>query len=46
VKEITGNFAPRIGGIKNVKGRDINESPDIRDRWRSYAEELYRRDVN
>jgi len=46
VREITGNYAPRIGGIKNVEGRDINEAQAIRDRWKSYTEKLYRRDVN
>jgi len=29
-----------------VEANDINEAPEIRDKWRSYTEELHRRDKN
>lgn len=44
IREITGKFNPRIGVIKNRKGKDLTEEVEIKTRWKEYVEGLYRRD--
>jgi hypothetical protein len=46
VKEITGNFTPRIGGLKNTHGKNLLEDSAIKQKWKEYTEDLYKRDCS
>jgi len=43
VKEITGKFTPRLGGLKSEGGRNTTDSSGIKARWKEYIENLYKR---
>ena len=44
IREITGKYKPRIGGIKSTSGNDLSEEGSVKQGWRHYAENLYKRD--
>ena len=46
IREITGKYKPRIGGIKSTSGNDLSEDGSVKQGWRHYAENLYKRDDN
>ena len=46
IREITGKYKPRIGGIKSTSGNDLSEEGTVKQGWRHYAENLYKRDDN
>ena len=41
VKQIRGNFAPQIRGIKDKGGKILTDDKQISDRWMEYIAELY-----
>ena len=44
IREITGKFISKLGGLKNKKGKNLTEDSEIKQRWREYTEDLYKRD--
>ena len=44
VRELTGKFSPMIGCLKNSTGKSILERSEIKDRWKEYTENLYKKD--
>ena len=44
--ELTGNFSPRLGVLKNAQGTVSTEENDIKGRWKEYTQGLYERDPN
>ena len=46
IREITGKYKPRIGGIKSTSGNDFSEEGHVKQGWRHYTENLYKRDDN
>ena len=43
VKDLTGKSTARLAVIKDEDGKILTESEEIKDRWKRYCEELYRR---
>ena len=43
IRKITGKFSPRLGSLKNEKGRSIIEGSEVKRKWREYTESLYKR---
>ena len=39
-------FHPKMGKIKDSKGKDLTEPEAIKKRWKEYTEELYKKDLN
>ena len=35
-----------MGSIKDRNGRDLTEAEDIKERWKEYTEELYKKDLH
>ena len=46
VKEITGTFTSRLSGVKAKDGKILTEENAVKDRWKEYTEELYKKDNN
>ena len=46
IREITGKYKPRIGGIKSTSGNDLSEEGPVKQGWRHSTENLYKRDDN
>ena len=46
IRELTGNFSPRLGVLKNAQGTVLTEENDIKGRWKEYTQGLYERDPN
>jgi hypothetical protein len=44
VKEVTGKFTPRTGGIRNKAGKILTEEAETKKRWKEYTAELYKKD--
>lgn len=44
IKDITGQFNPRVKGIRGRQNNTLTEDKEIRGRWKQYAEELYKQD--
>ena len=44
--EIPEKYKPRIGGIKSKSGNDLSEEGPVKQGWRHYTENLYKRDDN
>ena len=44
VREITGKFTARAGGLKDKDGKVLTEEAEIKQRWKEYTEDLYKRD--
>ena len=45
IGDIKGTFCPKMGTIKDVNGRDLVDTEEIK-RWKEYMEELYKKDPN
>ena len=45
-EKITGKYKPKIGGIKRTSGNDLSEEGPVKQGWRHYTENLYKRDDN
>ena len=46
MKNLTRKFRPTVDAIKDENGKILNDGPDIRNRWKSFIEDLYRRNNN
>ena len=46
IGDINGTFHPRIGMIKDRKGKDLTEAEEIKNWWQEQTEELYKKDLN
>ena len=44
LKEITGHFTARIGSLKKKERKVLTKEEEMKQRWREYTENLYRRD--
>ena len=40
---IKGKFHPKMGTIKDRNGRDLENTEEIKKRWKEYTEELYKK---
>ena len=43
---IKGAFRPKMGTIMNKNGRDLVDAEEIKERWKEYMEELYKKHLN
>jgi len=43
IGDIKGTFCPKIGTIKDRKGRYLIDTEEIKKRWKEYVEELYKK---
>ena len=46
IGDIERTFCPKIGTIKDINGRDLVDSEEIKKRWKEYTEEWYKKDTN
>ena len=46
IREVTGKFKPRIGVLKSRSGNDLSEEVTVKEGWRLYTGNLYKRDAN
>ena len=46
VRNGKGTFRATIGSIKDRNGMDLTEAEDIKKRWQTYTEELYKKDLH
>ena len=44
--DIKGIFRPKMGTMKDINGRDLVDTGEIKKRWKEYLEELYKKDWN
>ena len=45
-EDIKGTFHARMGMIKDRNGTDLTEAEDIKQRWKQFTEELYKKDLH
>ena len=45
IRDTKGIFHAKMGSIKDRNGRDLTEVKDIKERWKEYTEELYKKDL-
>ena len=45
IGDIKGTFCPKMGTIKDINGRDLVDTEEIKKRWKEYTE-LYKKDPN
>ena len=45
IRDTKGTFHAKMGTIKDKNGMDLTEAQDIKNRWKEYTEELYKKDV-
>ena len=43
IGHIKGIFCPKMGTIKDRNGRDLADEEEIKERWKEYMKELYKR---
>ena len=46
IGDIKGTFCPKMNTIKDINGRDLVNTEEIKKRWKEYTEELYKKDLN
>ena len=46
MREVTGKFRPMIGGLKSKSGYDLSDEETVKQGWRYYTENIYKRDDN
>ena len=46
IRDTKGTFHAKIGTIKDRNGMDLTEAEDIKNRWKEYTEELYKKDLH
>ena len=46
IGDIKGTFCPKMNTIKDINGRDLVNTEEIKKRWKEYTEELYKKDPN
>ena len=43
IRDAKGTFHAKLGTIKDRNGMDLTEAEDIKNRWKEYTEELYKK---
>ena len=43
IRATKGNFHVKMGSVKDRNGMDLTKAEDIKNRWKEYTEELYRK---
>ena len=43
IGNIKGTFHPKMGTIKDISSRDLEDTEEIKKRWKEYTEELYKK---
>ena len=43
IRDTKGTFRVKMGTIKDRNGMDLTEAEDIKNRWKEYTEELYKK---
>ena len=43
IKNFTRQFSPKVGVIKDEQGNNLTEERDIKNRWKEYVENLYKK---
>ena len=46
IRDTKGIFHAKMGSIKDRNGMDLREAEDIKQRWKEYTEELYKKDLH
>ena len=46
IRDTKGIFHSKMGSIKDRNGMDLTDVEDIKKRWQSYTEELYKKDLH
>ena len=46
LKDTKGTFHTKMGTKKDRNGMDLTEAGDIKNRWKEYTEELYKKDLH
>ena len=46
IRDTKGTFHAKMGSIKDRNGMDLREAEDIKNRWQTYTEDLYKRDLH
>ena len=46
IRDTKGTFHAKMGSIKDRNGMDLTEAEDIKERWKEYTEELYKKDLH
>ena len=46
IGDIKRTFCPKMGTIKDINGKDLVDTEEIKKRWKEYMEELYKKDPN
>ena len=45
IRDTKGTFHAEMGSITDRNGRDLTEAEDIKERWKEYTEQLYKKDL-
>ena len=43
IRATKGNFHVKMGSVKDRNGMDLTEAEDIKNRWKEYTDELYKK---
>ena len=43
IRDTKGTFYAKIGTVNDINGMDLIEAEDIKNRWKEYTEELYKK---
>ena len=43
IRDTKGTFHENMGPIKDIHGMDLREAEGIKERWKEYTEELYKK---
>ena len=46
IGDIKGTFCPKMGTLKDINGRNLVDTEEIKKRWKEYTEELYEKYLN
>ena len=46
IRNIMGAFCPKKCTVKDKNGGDLVDAEEIKNRWKEYMEELYKKDLN
>jgi len=46
IGDVKGTFCPKMSAIKDINGRDLVYTEEIKKRWKEYTEELHKKDPN
>ena len=46
IRDTKGTFHAKMGTIRDRSGMDLIQAEDIKERWKEYTEELYKKDLH